>query len=68
MCTSLFSCLVLFLSADSELRPITILRDTGAAQSIILDCVRPFTAVKLAEKQNSKFLLKYYKNSNYILI
>ncbi len=33
------------LSADSEVRPITILRDTGAAQSIILDSVLPFSAV-----------------------
>ncbi len=33
------------LPADSELRPITILRDTGATQSIILDSVLPFSAV-----------------------
>lgn len=32
------------LSAESELRPITILRDTGAAQSIILESVLPFSA------------------------
>lgn len=33
-----------FFSADSELRPITILRDTGTDQSIKFECVLLFSA------------------------